>query len=269
MTGARYSDLVNLYSLARAGYIPQVFSLRMTVQGRPIVFDMLASTGGKALIFDPTLVEYSADSPFPTFEIPELSTLSPVPEPLPELPDVAPTDIGIIFHTSGTTSGRPKPIPETHRWIKSQGQAQWPRVWSADFKTPAVINNLGSFANLGSAISESYLVLFQLVLTSIGIDMSCCSSNGQCMIQASKPDFEASEFLAMVKEGLNAVMLYGPWLSKLVVVARKDPAVYDALKAVTQITYTGASLNPDDEGWMKEHDIPISVSILLTLMQNL
>lgn len=80
------------------------------------------------------------------------------------------------------------------------------------------------------------------------------------MIQASRSDFDARELLAMIKEGLNAVMLYAPWLSKLVTVARTDSDVYNALKSLTQITYTGACLNPDDEAWMMENDIPVSVS---------
>lgn len=164
VTGILYTDLVTLYGIARAGFVPQVFSLRMSVQGKPIIVDLLAATSGKALIFDPSLAEHITTVPLPTFPIPAPSTITGMADAfrnangtltLPPLPEVLPTDIAVIFHTSGTTSGKPKPIPETHRWIKSQGQQQWPNVWSAEFHTPAVVNNLGSFANLGSAISKS------------------------------------------------------------------------------------------------------------------
>jgi hypothetical protein len=67
--------------------------------------------------------------------------------------------------------------------------------------------------------------------------------------------------LAMVNnEGLNSMILYAPWFSKLLNIARSSPTVLAALKGMGQINYTGAALNPDDELWAEEQGIPVVVS---------
>lgn len=65
--------------------------------------------------------------------------------------------------------------------------------------------------------------------------------------------------MAMVEEGLNYVLLYAPWLSKLITIAKSNKEVYGALKKMTQVTYTGASLNPEDEQWLIKNGIPVTV----------
>lgn len=73
--------------------------------------------------------------------------------------------------------------------------------------------------------------------------------------------FTCTEFLTAVKEeGLNRVLLYGPWLTRLFNIARESEYVLKALQGLRQITYTGASLNPDDEAWAIENKIPLAVS---------
>jgi hypothetical protein len=91
--------------------------------------------------------------------------------------------------------------------------------------------------------------------------MSYLTWSGHCLVQTSKPDFEVDEFLAMVQnEGLNTMILYAPWFSKLVNMARGNPVVLDALKGMGQINYTGAALNPDDELWATEQGIQLTVN---------
>ncbi|KAJ7763650.1 acetyl-CoA synthetase-like protein [Mycena maculata] len=238
-TGVAYSDLVHIYGIARAGFVPEVLNAKMSI---PVVRDLLAKTGGKALIYDPSFAKVVADAgrfEFPCLTIPDLHCL-PIPSGLPDLPEVTPNDIALIFHTSGTTSGVPKPVPETHRWLKCQAQVQWPKIFQCyTAGQPLLVNNIGSFANVGSATTISYL-----------------SWSGHSLIQTSKPDFEVDEFLAMVNdEGLNAIIL---WFSKLLNTARTNPAVLSALKGMGQINYTGAALNPDDEAWATEQRIPVT-----------
>lgn len=59
----------------------------------------------------------------------------------------------------------------------------------------------------------------------------------------------------MIREGLNGVILYAPWLSKLLTIARTDSSVLDALRSMAQICYTGAALNPEEDVWMVEQGI--------------
>ncbi|KAJ6529982.1 acetyl-CoA synthetase-like protein [Mycena vulgaris] len=239
ITGVKYSDLAHLYGIARAGFVPEVLNANMSI---PIIRDLLAKSGGASLIYDSDFAKLVTEVPFTTLSIPDLSRLPLLSSPLPPLPNVAPDDVAFIFHTSGTTSGIPKPVPETHRWLKSQAQVQWPNIWQCDpdSSRPLMVNNIGSFANVGSATTMSYL-----------------SWSGHCLVQTSKPDFEVNEFLAMVEnEGLNSMILYAPWFSKLLSIARSYPVVLAALKGMGQICYTGAALNPDDEVWATEQGIP-------------
>ncbi|KAF7332970.1 Acetyl-CoA synthetase-like protein [Mycena venus] len=244
ITGVKYSDLVHIYGLARAGFVPQVLNANATI---PIIRDLFAKTGGKVLISEPSFVSDSVDTDkdigSPILFIPgDLSTLPAPTCPLPNLPDVAPTDRALIFHTSGTTSGVPKPIPETHRWITYQAQVLWARAFHCyPDGRPLMINNIGFFANVGSATAITYL-----------------SWSGHSFIQTSKSDFEVDEFLAMLEEGLNALFLYAPWFSKLLTIARNNTSVLAALKGLGQINYTGAALNPEDEIWASEQGIAVT-----------
>ncbi|KAJ7983251.1 acetyl-CoA synthetase-like protein [Mycena polygramma] len=238
-TGVKYSDLVHIYGLARAGFIPEVLNGHMTMT---IVGDLLAKTRGKVLIFEPSFASLVFDIGVPRVAIPDLADLPSAYSPLPPLPDVNSDDIALIFHTSGTVSGVPKPIPETHRWLKCQAQVQWPNLFQCyPDGQPLIVNNIGSFANVGSATTMTYL-----------------SWSGHCLVQTSKPNFEADELLAMVKEGLNAMLQYSPWLSKLLRIARENPTVLAALKNMGQINYTGAALNPEDESSAAEQGILVT-----------
>jgi hypothetical protein len=92
------------------------------------------------------------------------------------------------------------------------------------------------------------------------------SPSGQCIIQTSKPDFDADELLAMVrKEGLNNILLYANWFSKLLEVARTN---LNALRSVQQIAYTGEALNPDDARWVVEQGIPVTVSFIAAISSD-
>lgn len=88
-------------------------------------------------------------------------------------------------------------------------------------------------------------------------------------MQTSKPDIDAYEFMAMVKDGLNFVLLYAPWLSKLINVARSDPAVRAALRDMSQVSYTGAALNPEDEQRLIENDVKATVCWNISYLADL
>ncbi|KAJ7625662.1 acetyl-CoA synthetase-like protein [Roridomyces roridus] len=210
-----------------------------------VIRDLLFKTGGKALIFEPDFSgRLVVDGALSSLAIPEFNSLSAYESaPIPPLPDVELTDIALIYHTSGTTSGVPKPVPETHRWLKSQAQVQWPQVFQCfPDGQPLLVNNIGSFANVGTSTTINYL-----------------SWSGHCVVQTSKPDFEVDELLAMVNdEGLNVLFLYAPWFSKLLDIARTNEVLLSTLKSMSQINYTGAALNPDDEIWAMEQGIPVT-----------
>ncbi|KAG6856200.1 hypothetical protein H0H87_006596 [Tephrocybe sp. NHM501043] len=216
----------------------------MLAQGSPMVEDLLRISAGKALVHDGYFTSHLHATSLPTAIIPDIATLRKISRcRLDDLPLVDDEEVAMIFHTSGTTSGRPKPVPQTHRWLKCQSKVNWPGAWQGgDLDIQKCFNNLGSFGNVGSATAINYL-----------------APSGQCIIQTSRPDFDAAELLAMVREGLNNILLYANWLSKLLAIARSDNQVLDALCSVQQIAYTGEALNPEDLRWALENNIPLTV----------
>ncbi|KAF9477030.1 acetyl-CoA synthetase-like protein [Pholiota conissans] len=240
ITGEKYTDLIHLYALARIGYVPQMLNKAMATL-HDAVPSVLSMTQGKAILYDPFFSSAIASLPYKCIALVNDLNLLPLlgDRKLPAIPDVPDDALGVIFHTSGTTGGRPKPVPETHKWLRCQAQVQWPAIWQGGDDVQGVVNNLGSFANVGSATTVSYL-----------------GWSGQCLVQTSKPDIDANEFMALIAEaGMNWAFLYAPWLSKLINIAKTDEKVLAALKGLVEVTYTGAALNPSDEAWLVENGV--------------
>ncbi|KAJ7101023.1 hypothetical protein C8R43DRAFT_245904 [Mycena crocata] len=240
ITGNEYSDLVHLYSLSRAGFIPQIFSQKFTAQGLAVIVDLLSACDGKVLVYDPSFEAAIQNLGLPSLVAPALVSLA-IPEAgvLVSLPDVEPTDTAMIFHTSGTTSGKPKPVPESHRWFKFQTET-WRALCQGSFDGQNLFNNIGSFGHVGSATMIQHL-----------------SVSGQCMVRLSRSGFDRDTLLDLVRlAGLNNLFLYAPWFEKLIKMARTDTEVFNALRGMGQIIYTGASLN---QAWIVEQKIPATV----------
>lgn len=86
---------------------------------------------------------------------------------------------------------------------------------------------------------------------------------GTCLVQTSRADIDSVELLALVKDaGLNRLFLYADWLSKLLTVSRTNDEVLNALRGLRQIAYTGAAINPENEKWMVDQGIPVTVCVL-------
>ncbi|KAJ7084974.1 acetyl-CoA synthetase-like protein [Mycena epipterygia] len=247
LTGTIYSDLVTLYAISAAGFVPQVFSVKFSRPGRTIILDLLAACDGQALVLDPTFSDEINTTTLPTMEIPTLLSLPPVVPSTLEASDADSTDTAMIFHTSGTTGGKPKPVRCSHDWMVWQA-IHVNKIWQGSFDGPDIMNNLGSFAHVGTASSMNYLPL-----------------NGACLVQTSCSDFSADEFMDLVNEqGMNRMFIYADWLVKLAAIARSDEKVLSALRGMRQITYTGSAINPEVEKWLVEQDVPLATMYATT-----
>lgn len=111
--GFTYTDVLHIYGISRAGYIPQLFSLRLP--NPEIIYELLQRANAKALVYDSTIYANLDDCPLPTYlaAFPKEINTS---EPLTELISTE-DDIAFIFHTSGSTSGSPKLVPCDYRWL--------------------------------------------------------------------------------------------------------------------------------------------------------
>ncbi|KAI0790177.1 acetyl-CoA synthetase-like protein [Irpex lacteus] len=223
LTGEHVTDLVHLYGLARAGYVPELFSLKFSLPGQAV-----------ALVYDAHFHDIVNEITCPT--LPDAS------DALQPLPDVSAEDPAIIFHTSGTTGGRPKPVPQSHKWCIAHAKYCWNGAWQGKYDTQDVVNNIGSFAHMGAST-----YIYKSAFT------------GAAFVQTSHAAIGADEFLAMVKQcGLNRLLQYATWLSALIDVARTNDEVLSALQGMRQVMYTGLAMNPEDEAWAYAHGIPLT-----------
>lgn len=114
--GLTYQDSVHIYAVARAGYIPQLFSLRLP--NPEVIYELLAKGNAKAMIADPAYESILKDAPLPVRfardvdpkDVSEL-ILPPVHAPLNGDETI------MVFHTSGSTSGSPKLVPCSYKWL--------------------------------------------------------------------------------------------------------------------------------------------------------
>ena len=124
ISGLTYSDLLHIYAVSKAGYIPQLFSIRLPCAD--VIYELLSKANAKALIYEPSFQSVISDAPVPAHvalpcgKAMEGLTLDGE-EPLFIMPDEELTldDTVFYFHSSGSTSGMPKVVPYTYRWLNS------------------------------------------------------------------------------------------------------------------------------------------------------
>lgn len=116
LSGFLYTDVLHIYGLSRAGYIPQLFSIRLP--NPVVIYELLQRAGAKALVYDVSFSNILEGCPVPSHLAADARDFQ-MEERLPPMLDVTEDDIGFIFHTSGSTSGSPKLVPCRYRWLKN------------------------------------------------------------------------------------------------------------------------------------------------------
>ena len=116
LSGLSYIDVLHIYGVAKAGYIPQLFSLRLP--NPAVIFELLAKAEAQALIYDRAFEAVLSGAQVPTHAASEASVSNDEESELPVSPPVGRgEDIAMIFHTSGSTSGSPKLVPCSYKWL--------------------------------------------------------------------------------------------------------------------------------------------------------
>ena len=118
LNGMNYVDVLHIYGLSRAGYIPQLFSIRLP--NPEVVYELLSKANARALLVDPSFEGLLRGCPVPTHRA--ATTIYDIDSheaPLPSLPTLGGDDTVFIFHTSGSTSGMPKLVPCSLSWLDS------------------------------------------------------------------------------------------------------------------------------------------------------
>ncbi len=110
-------DILHIYGISRAGFVPQLISLRLP--NPTVVYELLQKAQARALIYGDDFKVVLNDCPVPHYPSIQREGISLGATELPMLDYSSPDDTVFIFHTSGSTSGCPKLVPCSHRWIDS------------------------------------------------------------------------------------------------------------------------------------------------------
>jgi len=176
-----------------------------------------------------------------------------LPISAPSEPDVT----AFIFHTSGSTSGSPKLVPCSYRWLdfcilKAEQVGKPVGVSQHD-----VANWMGSMCH----IAQTFMLLSSILFAS-------------CMIQPTKIAFSSDELVDMIHRcGLNRINQFPTFLAIHLRNARSNPKLLALLRGVDQIVYSGLALPREDEEWTSQNSLKIrnlfgSTEIGAMLFQN-
>lgn len=110
-------DILHIYGISRAGFVPQLISLRLP--NPTVVYELLQKAQARTLVYGNDFRVVLSDCPVPHYPAIACEGMSLGDMGLPVLDNYGHDDTAFIFHTSGSTSGCPKLVPCSHRWINS------------------------------------------------------------------------------------------------------------------------------------------------------
>ncbi|RGP76867.1 hypothetical protein FLONG3_4950 [Fusarium longipes] len=220
LRGYSYSDAVHIWGLAWAGYIPQLISLRMSDPS--VVYELLEKSKAVAMVHEPDFELMLEHAPLPTFRGGD-DCFQESPNETPPIAPWKPTkpdDIVFIYHTSGSTSGIPKLVPITAKWIDHiigiSGTFEARCNKSGESMT---ILHIGSFCHMGASEISWFAV-----------------NEGSCVIIPSVFPQPVSEVQYLIDEhGLSN--------------ARKDPSLLASLKNTDCVGSGGLDPDSADFEW--------------------
>ncbi|KAG1761936.1 hypothetical protein EDD22DRAFT_980000 [Suillus occidentalis] len=231
LPGMAYQDVLHIYGLSRAGYVPQLFSIRLP--NPDVVLELLTKAGAKALIFDSQFQSLTASFPLPVHLAIEKRDMASFQYDLPLMRcNSNPNKPVFIFHTSGSTSGSPKLVPCNARWLdaivakaKLTSTPMNPRVQD-------VSSWMGSMCH----IAQTFMLIGAL-------------QHGSCVIQPTKIAFSSEELIDMIHRcQLNRLNQFSTFLSIHLRNSRTKPQT-------SWIPSNGLSLPREDEDWSYKHGL--------------
>ncbi|KAM6499520.1 hypothetical protein JOM56_005028 [Amanita muscaria] len=163
---------------------------------------------------------------------------------LPTIDDLSSgSDVCFIYLTSGSTSGSPKIVPLTQKFVSIYYKTQF-GIWLAGrrFDTQDVF------------LSRSSICAVATMIQYLG-----CLYTGSCIVQPSKRRFSTEELSNMVNVcGLNRMTTFGTWLAPHIQAAKKDPVVLKLLQVMRTVSYGGVPISIANDDWCFQNGIPLT-----------
>ncbi|KAJ3539555.1 hypothetical protein NM688_g6346 [Phlebia brevispora] len=241
LAGLNYQDVLHIYGLARAGFIPQLFSLRLP--NPDVIYELLRRADASALIYDSSFRNVVTDCPLPRHSAEEVSESDVEGVELAPLSEAAlkPEDIVMIFHTSGSTSGSPKLVPCSLRWLDSIIAKAEKVSRPKDPQRQDVTVWMGSMCHIG----QTFMLLGAL-------------QHGSCTIQPTTIGFSSDELADMIRRcNLNRLNAFASFLANHIRRARQDPKLLGLLTGLDEVLYSGLPLGRDEEEFAIRSGIPL------------
>ncbi|KAJ7482396.1 hypothetical protein B0H11DRAFT_1220041 [Mycena galericulata] len=237
--GYSYKDVLNIYGVSRAGYIPQLFSLRLP--NADVILELLTKTRARALIYEDLFESALQTWPLPIYRAVDVDVaVGSSHLELRPLPAAQNQEIAFYFHTSGSTSGSPKLVPCSYRWldstIRKSHQICAPR--QQDRHDIAVWG--GSMCH----IFQNFLLIGHL-------------QHNSCIIQPVANPFTSDQLVEMIQDGLNRLNIFGSFLATHLRNSRLDSKLLGELASLDEIIYTGLPLPREEESWAYTHGIKL------------
>ncbi|KAF8182898.1 hypothetical protein BJ912DRAFT_977046 [Pholiota molesta] len=231
LSGFTYFDVLHIYGLSRAGYIPQLFSLRLP--NPDVIYELLRKSNARAMIYDPSFESTLKDCPLPIHLAFQSERIESVEESLPSIWDSNENDIAFYFHTSGSTSGSPKLVPMSFGWLNSVVVKSHHISMPQNPDRQDVSSCMGSMCHIG----QTFMFIGTL-------------QHGSCVIQPTVIGFSSEELVDMiVRCGLNRLNQFAAFLMRHFNTARQDPKVLSLLQNLDDVCYSGMALPYEDEQW--------------------
>ncbi|KAJ7887494.1 hypothetical protein B0H14DRAFT_3430546 [Mycena olivaceomarginata] len=230
--GYSYNDVLNLYGVSRAGFIPQLFSLRLP--NADVILELLTKTGARALIYEDLFESALRTWPLHIYRATTIELLAGRSSiDLPPVPAVQNHEIAFYFHTSGSTSGSPKLVPCSYRWLESTIHKSYQLCTPREQGHFDVANWGGSMCH----IFQNFLLIGLL-------------QHNACIIQPVANPFTSDQLVEMIHHcGLNRLNIFGSFLTTHLRNARLDPKLLGKLAGLDELMYTGLPLPREDEAW--------------------
>ncbi|KAI0286989.1 acetyl-CoA synthetase-like protein [Russula aff. rugulosa BPL654] len=240
LSGMTYVDVLHIYGLTRAGYIPQLFSIRLP--NPDVVYELLSKAHARALIVDPSFEGLLKSCPTPTHRA--ATTVYDIDShdmPLPSLPTLRESDTVFIFHTSGSTSGIPKLVPCSLSWLDSAitKSHQISKPSGRTERNQDVTVWMGSMCH----IAQTFMFLGSL-------------QHGACTVQPSKQAFSSNELSLMIRDcGVNRLNQFATFLAQHLRNSRQNPMLLALLQTLDDALYSGLALPQEEEEWARGNGI--------------
>ncbi|KAJ7492516.1 hypothetical protein FB451DRAFT_1218614 [Mycena latifolia] len=229
--GYTYNDVLQIYGMSRAGYVPQLFSLRLP--NPEVIYELLSKANAKALVYESAFASVLRDCPVPSHLAVDVENIDLTEYPLPELRQSQPEDIAFFFHTSGSSGGSPKLVPCSHRWLDATVMKSNQTCVPQNPERQDVTVWMGSMCHIGQTFTRRSLVVFSL-------------QHGSC------------ELVALVHRcGLNRLNQFAAFLATHLRASRQDPKLLSLLTSLDEVLYSGMPLSREEAEWAYRNSIKL------------